>query len=187
MTARVYRLAANLQLPLERLESFVAEPTLPDGLEGLELTRRDDTVIISPLAAQASGPVSRLTGTVAEAAVPDEAAGPVDERTAGRPRWGGKVEMEQPTKVVEVAAFEGGLGEVLQHAPLEVELFEVLCHLARQADTGVLTAIVGDGETLEATRIVDGEDRPATVQIVEERADTTSGPGVNWRDNEYIT
>jgi hypothetical protein len=67
-------------------------------------------------------------------------------------------------------------------------MFQVLCDLARQSESGTLSAIVGEEDELIATRIVDGEDRPASVQIVEERtAEQAAGRGVEWRDNKYIS
>ena len=34
------------------------------------------------------------------------------------------------------------------------------------------------------TRIVDGEDHPATIEVVEDVPDNEAG--INWRDNEFI-
>jgi len=66
-------------------------------------------------------------------------------------------------------------------------MFLVLCEVARNAEKGTLTAIACvDGE-LEAVRIVDGEDRPATINVVEEPRDDEAAEGVNWRDNKFIS
>jgi hypothetical protein len=123
---------------------------------------------------------------VTETRVPDEEADPIVPDDA--PDWGGEVEMEQPTKVIELAAFKGDRESILQNTALQYPMFQVLCDLARQSESGTLSAIVGEEDELIATRIVDGEDRPASVQIVEERtAEQAAGRGVEWRDNKYIS
>jgi hypothetical protein len=192
MTVRVYHLHSTVELPLEDVHAFLEDPPLPDEIKGVDFTRRNNTLIISAVAPEGAvekyTPTAQIKGTVAETRVPDEDADPVEPEDGSGPRWGGEVEMEQPTKVIELAAFKGDLETVLQNTALQFPMFQVLCELARAAETGTLTAIVGDSDGLEAVRIVDGEDRPATVQIVEERsADQAAGKGVDWRDNKYIS
>ncbi|MFB6352599.1 MAG: hypothetical protein ABEJ92_00785 [Halobacteriales archaeon] len=190
MTTCVYRLHSTIELPLEAVESFLEDPPLPEGIEGVELTRRNNTIIIRAVAPEGAvekyTPTAQIKGTVAETRVPDEDAEPVPADSSG-PSWGGEVEMEQPTKLVEMAAFKGDREAILQNTALQYPMFQLLCELAREAETGTLSAIVGDEEELAAVRIVEGEDRPASVQIVEERtSEQAAGRGVDWRDNKYI-
>lgn len=192
MTPRVFQLHSTVELPLETLLEFLEDPPLPEGIDGVELTRQDDTLVISAIAPAGSveeyTPTAQLKGTVTETSVPAQESQPTSPEAAGRPRWGGEVEMEQPTKLVEMAAFKGDRDAILQNAALQYPMFEFFCELARQSTGGALSAIVGDDETLVATRIVEGEDRHASIQIVEERTvDESSARGVNWRDNEYIS
>jgi hypothetical protein len=66
-------------------------------------------------------------------------------------------------------------------------MFEVLCEVAKVAEKGTLTAIAAVDEELEAVRIVDGEEHPASINVVEDPADEDEEDGVNWRDNEFIS
>lgn len=190
MTTRVYHLHSTIELPLDEVHDFLEDPPLPDGIDGIDFTRRNNTLIISAVAPEGTvekyTPTAQIKGTVAETRVPDEDAEPIapDDQ---RPRWGGEVEVEQPTKLIEMAAFKGDRESILQNTALQYPMYEVLCDLARASSAGTLSAIVGDGEELVATRIVEGEDRPARVQIVEERTvSRAAGRGVDWRDNKYI-
>jgi len=190
MTTRVYHLHSTIELPLDEVHDFLADPPLPDGIDGIDFTRRNNTLIISAVAPEGTvekyTPTAQIKGTVAETRVPDEDADPIPPEDP-RPRWGGEVEVEQPTKLIEMAAFKGDRESILQNTALQYPMYEVLCDLARASSAGTLSAIVGDGEELVATRIVEGEDRPARVQIVEERTvSKAAGRGVDWRDNKYI-
>jgi hypothetical protein len=190
MTAHVYHLHSTVELPLETVDEFFEDPPLPDDIEDIEITRRNNTLIIRAVAPEGSvekyTPTAQIKGTVTETRVPDEEADPIVPDDA--PDWGGEVEMEQPTKVIELAAFKGDRESILQNTALQYPMFQVLCDLARQSESGTLSAIVGEEDELIATRIVDGEDRPASVQIVEERtAEQAAGRGVEWRDNQYIS
>lgn len=192
MTSHVYRLHSTVELPLEEVYDYFEDPDLPDDVEDIEITRRNNTLIIRAVAPEGSvgkyTPTAQIKGTVVESRVPDEDAMPQPVQ----PAWGTEpeddedVEMEQPTKLIEVAAFKGNRESILQNTALQYPMFEVLCDIARRAESGNLSAIIGENDRLRAIRIVDGEERPARIEIVEERADQSAGQGVEWRDNEYI-
>jgi hypothetical protein len=65
-------------------------------------------------------------------------------------------------------------------------MFEVLKEIAKLSEKGTLTAISEHDGELEATRIVEGEQRPATVEVVENPQNSAGKNGVDWRDNEFI-
>lgn len=192
MTSHVYRLHSTIELPLDEVYEYFEDPDLPDGIDDIDITRRNNTLIIRAVAPDDSvgkyTPTAQIKGTVVETRVPDEEAEPQPVQ----PAWGGEPdeedpEMEQPTKLIEVAAFKGNRESILQNTALQIPMFEVLCDIARLAESGALSAITGGDGELHALRIVDGEERPARVEIVEERADESAAQGVDWRDNEYIS
>ncbi|WP_267642578.1 DUF7110 family protein [Haloarchaeobius amylolyticus] len=187
-SGQVFRLHSTLELPLETVRDFLnSDPEMPDGIESVDLTRRNNTLILKAIASDNSlskyTPTAQLKASVTENRVYEEDP---DERRG--PRWGEEEEEEIPSELVEFAAFKGDRETVLQNSLLQYEMFQVLCDIAREAEKGTLTAITGvDGE-LEATRIVDGEDRPATIEVVEGRNESkAANNGVNWRDNKFIS
>jgi hypothetical protein len=193
MTGQVYRLHSTLELPLETVHDFFdAGPDYPAKIERVDITRRNNTLIISAVPADDSiskyTPTAQLKASVSETRVYDEE----EEELRNGPRWGDdpdEEELEEPLgELVEMAAFKGDRETVLQNTALQYPMFQVLCALARQAEKGTLTAITEvDGE-LEATRIVDGEDRPASIEVVEGPSGSSSpSSGVNWRDNKFIS
>ncbi len=184
----VYRLHSTLELPLEDLRDHIEETSYPDGVTDVEITRRNNTLILKAVAEDQSvskyTPSAQLKASVTENRVYEEDP---DERR-GSFSWADEEEEEIESELVEFAAFKGDRETVLQNSLLQYEMFLVLCDIAEQAEKGTLTAIsVHDGE-LEATRIVDGEPRPADVEVVEGPRDRDgSQGGVNWRDNEFIS
>ncbi|MFC7045063.1 hypothetical protein ACFQH6_06185 [Halobacteriaceae archaeon GCM10025711] len=198
MSNRVLRLHSTLEVPLEELhEYFEDDPDYPEGIVDVEFTRRKNTILISAVAAEDVGkytPTAQLKATVtdsyafaeAEAEESGVQTGPAG-RTTG-PKWSDDPDDEEPQKPdpVEVAGFKGSLDTVLQNTVLQYEMFVVLCDLAREAALGELTAITEvDGE-LHATRIVDGSERPASVEVVETDNPSKRGPSVDWQGNKYI-
>ena len=161
MTSQVYRLHSTLELPLETVyDYFEGDPDLPSDIDSVDITRRNNTLIISAVSDDES--ISKYTPTAQLKASVSE------------------------TRVY--TAFKGDLETVLQNTALQFSMFEVLCEIARLAEKGTLTAITEVNGDLQATRIVDGDDRPATIEVVEgpgENANKQSG--VNWRDNEFIS
>ena len=187
-SGHVYRLHSTLELPLEDLRAHFEDATYPDGVTDVELTRRNNTLILKAVAKDESvskyTPTAQLKASVTENRVYEEDP---DERRSSF-RWDDDEEDEIESELVEFAAFKGDRETVLQNSLLQYEMFLVLCDIAQSAEKGTLTAISEfDGE-LEATRIVDGEVRPADVEVVEgPRERQSSSSGVNWRDNKFIS
>ncbi|ELY66428.1 DUF7110 family protein [Natronococcus jeotgali] len=184
----VYRLHSTLELPLEDLHDHIDEATFPDGVSDVEITRRNNTLILKAVAKDESvskyTPTAQLKASVTENRVYEEDP---DERHNSF-RWDEDEEEEIESELVEYAAFKGDRETVLQNSLLQYEMFLVLCDIAEAAEKGTLTAIAEfDGE-LEATRIVEGEPRPADIEVVEGPRDHSSSQGgVNWRDNKFIS
>jgi hypothetical protein len=200
MTSRVYRLHSTLELPLEDAYDFFDDPDLPPGIDDIDITRRNNTLIVSAVADDESmskyTPTAQLKASVTENRVyeedPDEMGPPGAASTGSSgsgPQWGALEEEEEEieSELVEYACFKGDRETVLQNTALQYEMFEVLCKIAHIAEKGTLTAIAGIDEELEAVRIVDGEDHPASINVVEDPADESEQEGVNWRDNEFIS
>jgi hypothetical protein len=201
MTSRVYRLHSTLELPLEDVYDYFEDPDLPPEIEDVDITRRNNTLIISAVPADDTiskyTPTAQLKASVTENRVyeedPDEVDGePGTTRTKPQtsgPQWGALEEEEEeiPSELVEYACFKGDRETVLQNTALQYPMFEVLCEVAVRAEKGNLTAIAAIDGDLEATQIVDGERRPAQVTVTEEPQDDTAAGGVNWRDNEFIS
>ncbi|WP_436929710.1 DUF7110 family protein [Halosimplex halobium] len=199
--SRVYRLHSTLELPLEDVYDFFDDPDLPEDIEDVDITRRNNTLIISAVSADESiskyTPTAQLKASVTENRVyeeieedEDDDSSPVHTTdTAGGPQWGALEEEEEepPSELVEYACFKGDRETVLQNSTLQYEMFLVLCEIARQAEKGTLTAITCPDDDLEAVRIVDGEDRPASINVVEDPREDEDSEGVNWRDNEFIS
>ena len=184
----VYRLHSTLELPLEDLRDHIDEASYPDGVTDVEITRRNNTLILKAVAEDESiskyTPTAQLKASVTENRVYEEDP---DERRSSF-SWAEEEEEEIESELVEFAAFKGDRETVLQNSLLQYEMFLVLCDIAEEAEKGTLTAISERGGELEATRIVDGEVRPADVEVVEGPRDRDgSSGGVNWRDNEFIS
>ncbi len=200
MTSRVYRLHSTLELPLEDVYEFFESPDLPPEITDVDITRRNNTLIISAESADDSiskyTPTAQLKASVTENRVyeeepEDRPGGPQAgaASTGGSPQWGTfQEEVEPPeSELVEYACFKGDRETVLQNTALQYPMFEVLCEVAVRAEKGTLTAIAATDEDLQAVRIVDGEQRPASLTVTEDPSDDDDDNGVNWRDNEFIS
>jgi hypothetical protein len=199
----VYRLHSTLELPLEDVYDFFDDPDLPESVEDVEITRRNNTLIISAVATDGEiskyTPTAQLKASVTENRVyeeleeeeEDDGPGPSlgPSSSNGGPQWGAFEEEEEkpPSELVEYACFKGDRETVLQNSQLQYDMFLVLCDIAREAEKGTLTAITAVDEELDAVRIVDGEERPASINVVEDPRDDEDAEGVNWRDNEFIS
>ncbi len=184
----VYRLHSTLELPLEDLREYIGDATYPDGIADVEITRRNNTLILKAVAEDENvskyTPTAQLKASITENRVYEEDP---DERRSSF-RWDEDEEEEIESELVEFAAFKGDRETVLQNSLLQYEMFLVLCGIAEQTEKGTLTAISENDGDLEATRIVDGEIRPADVEVVEGPRDRQSSQGgVNWRDNKFIS
>lgn len=187
----MFKLHSTLELPYEELQEYLEDPDLPEDVVGIDLTRRNNTLIIKAVPAEGIvskyTPPAQLKASVTEVRVYEEEP-EAQMGTAGPPRWGEDEEEEIPSELVEYAAFKGDRETVLQNTALQYEMFEVLREIAFRSEKGTLTAITAIDGDLEATRIVEGEARPATVEVVEgPRSDPGSANGVDWRSNEFIS
>ncbi|WP_255150643.1 DUF7110 family protein [Halorarius halobius] len=214
MTSRVFRLHSTLELPLDDVHDFFDEVELPVEIADVEITRRNNTLIISAVAAEDNiskyTPTAQLKASITENRVYENDEGewveePPEEEGTGfgstssssgggggdGPSWGslGQAQEEEPqvnSKLREYACFKGDRETVLQNTALQYPMFEVLCDLARFAERGELTAVAAVDDQLEAHRIVDGEDRAATIEIVEDPTEREADSSVKWRDNKFI-
>jgi len=189
-TPRVYRLHSTIEVPLETVYEHFEDADLPDVIEDIEITRRNNTLIIDAVPTDDEiskyTPTAQLKATVSEKRVLEEE--PTEPASSAGLQWKARDEDEEEpaTMLVEYAGFKGTRETVLLNTELQYPMFEVLVGLAKLADRGTLTAITAvDGE-LVATRIVDGEECPATIEVVEEQRDEEEGT-VNWRDNKFIS
>jgi hypothetical protein len=197
--SRVYRLHSTLELPLEDVYEYFEDPDLPEEVSDIDITRRNNTLIISAVSEDETiskyTPTAQLKASVTENRVyeeepEEEGMGPGPSASGGgSPQWGAlEEEQEEPeSELVEYACFKGDRETVLQNSTLQYPMFKVLCNVARQAEKGTLTAIIAIDGDLEAIRIVDGEDRPASINVAEEPRDEDGQNGVNWRDNKFIS
>ena len=188
MTGRVFRLHSTLELPLEDVQTYLSEdPDLPPEIADVTINRRNNTLIIKAEATDESlskyTPTAQLKASVTETRVYEE-----EPPRAGGPRWGDEEEEEIPSELVEFACFKGDRETVLQNTAVQYPMFLVLKEIALLSEKGTLTAITESDGELEATRIVEGEEHSATVEVVENpRKNQSANSGVNWRDNEFIS
>ena len=193
MTSRVYRLHSTLELQLD----------------DVEVTRRNNTLIVSAVAAEDNiskyTPTAQLKASVTENRIyetedgwqetpPEPQDGAVSSGDDDGPQWGsfgeGGQMQEEPevnSKLVEYACFKGDRETVLQNTALQYPMFEVLRDLALYADKGTLTAIAAVDDQLEATRIVDSEERSTSIEVIDDPRERESENSVNWRDNKFIS
>jgi hypothetical protein len=181
-------------LPLEDVYDYVEDADLPSGMDDIEVTRRNNTLIISAISSDEEiskyTPTAQLKASVTENRVyEEEPEEGMQNGGAAGPQWGALEEEEEEieSELVEYACFKGDRETVLQNTALQFEMFQVLVDIARHAEKGTLTAISVDDDDLHATRIVDGEDRPASINVVEEPREDQQGGGVDWRDNKFIS
>src|SRR6056297_1805606 len=188
MTGRVFRLHSTLELPLEDVETYFDEdPDLPPEIDDIDITRRNNTLIIKALSDDESiskyTPTAQLKASVTETRVYEE-----EPPRAGGPQWMDDEEEEIPSELVEFACFKGDRETVLQNTALQYPMFLVLRDLARLAEKGTLTAVTEEDGDLHATRIVEGDERAASVEVVENPQQNNGGGNtVNWRDNKFIS
>jgi len=192
MTSRVYRLHSTLELPLEDVYDHFEDPDLPPEIEDVEITRRNNTLILSAVATDESiskyTPTAQLKASVTENRVYEEEPEP-PHAGGGGGQWGALTEEEEEeieSELVEYACFKGDRETVLQNTTLQFPMFEVLCDVAEIAEKGTLTAIVAVDEELQAIRIADGERTPASISVTEDPAEDRGEDTVDWRDNEFI-
>jgi len=188
-SSHVYRLHSTLELPLETVYDFFEEADFPDSIADVEITRRNNTLIFQAVAADESiskyTPTAQLKASITENRVYEDGEDPSQQ---SGPQWALEEEEEPESELVEYAAFKGDRETVLQNSTLQFPMFEVLCELALHSEKGTLTAIFEEDGNLEAVQIVDGENTPATIEVVEGPSEKGKGEnGVDWRNNEFIS
>ena len=182
----VYRLRASFEVPLDDVHEFLDGYEPPEEIDAVNVERRGNKLLLtadSDRDASNYTPNALLKASLKERRLydTDEGWSREDPRKEG---FGDDEELE--TKTVEYACFKGDRETVLQNTALRYPMFRVLADLARFAGVGELTGIAAvDGE-LEATRIVEGEDRPATVEVVDPNEGRTETNASGWRDNSLI-
>lgn len=210
MTSCVYRLHSTLELQLDDVYEFFDNYELPDDVVDVDITRRNNTLIISAVAGEDNEiskytPTAQLKASIAENRIYETEDGwsetppdPQHLNSGGSddgPQWGSlgeggqlqEQEVEINSKLVEYACFKGDRETVLQNTALQYPMFEVLHDLAKESTKGTLTAIVGIDDSLQAVRIVDGEERAASIEVVDDPQERGGEGSVNWRDNEFIS
>lgn len=189
----VYRLDSRFELRLEDVHGYLDGYEPPEGIDEIETQRRGNKLVVSAVGAEGGEskytPTARLKADVTERRMYETEDGwsrEPPERKGPRVPPDSSEDSKPESKLVEFACFKGDRESVLQNTDLQYRMFNVLCDLAEHADEGELTAVVAvDGE-LSATRIVEGEKVPATVEVVEESQgvpDNTS----DWRNNSLIS
>ena len=211
MTSRVYRLHSTLELQLDDVHDFFDGYELPVEVADVEVTRRNNTLIVSAVAEEDNiskyTPTAQLKASVTENRIYETEDGwsetppePQDAAAASSGdddglQWGsfgeaGQMqaeEVEVNSKLVEYACFKGDRETVLQNTALQYPMFEVLRDLALYAEKGTLTVIAAVDGQLEATRIVDGDERSASIEVIDDPRERESENSVNWRDNKFIS
>lgn len=189
----VFRLHSTLELPLEDVHDFLEEVELPAGISDIDLTRRNNTLILKAVPEDESvskyTPPAQIKATVTENRVYLDEDGEYNRELDPVPTWGGQDDEEEEieSELREYAAFKGDRETVLQNSLLQYQMFEVLLQIAKRAERGTLTAVSATDGELIATRIVDGEEQPSTIEVVEKPTDSEeSKAAVDWRDNQFI-
>ena len=190
----VFRVHSTLELRLNEVHEFLDVVELPEGIADIEVTRRNNTLILKAVPTDESiskyTPAAQLKATVTENRVYKDDDGEWVRELEPSPSWGGQDDEEEEieSKLIEYAAFKGDRETVLQNSTLQYEMFEVLVGIAHEAERGALTAITATDGELVSTRIVDGEEQPSKIEVVEEpgEAEQAHSP-VDWRDNQFIS
>ncbi len=190
---RVYRLHSTLELPLEEVYDLIETMSFPDGIADVEITRRNNTLILSAVAEDESlskyTPTAQLKASISENRVYEE--DPEEVRRRQGPQWDAFDDDDEPkieSELVEYAGFKGDRETVLQNTTLQYEMFHVLREIAANAEQGTLTAITATDGTLEPWQIVDGEPRSCSIEVVEGPSNESNAQsGVDWRDNKFIS
>lgn len=191
----VFRVHSTLELRLEDVHTFLDEIDPPDGIDDIELTRRNNTLILRAVPTDESiskyTPAAQLKATITENRVYLNDDGEFVRELEPSPSWGTQEDEEEEeieSKLIEYAAFKGDRETVLQNSTLQFEMFEVLVGIADRAERGTLTAITANNGELVATRIVDGEKQPSKIEVVDEPGEAEQAhSAVDWRDNQFIS
>jgi ribosomal protein S13 len=182
MDNKVYYLHSTIEILLEQVEKYMEGLESPEGIDGVEIKRRSNTLMITAVA-DGSGlgkytPTAVIKGTVTEKKVLKELS--EEEIEALDP------DEERPVDIFEIATFKGELDAILQNTVYQYQMFEIFCGMATAESRGTLEAISIVDEKLESIKIIDGEIKACGREIVEDAKDASVETGVSWRDNKYI-
>jgi hypothetical protein len=162
---QVYRVHSTVEVSHEDVTEYLDDPDLPDAIERLDATRRGNQLFIESVPADGSvgkyTPTATLRATVTDTRIYEY------EGTRSRTEPSTPEDVTPPSTVETFANFKGRLGTVMKNRALRAPMFGVFCDIARRADQGRMTAIVGEGNTLSAVRIEDGKEVPASVEVTE--------------------
>ena len=190
----VFRVHSTLELRLEEVHEFLDAVELPEGISDINVTRRNNTLILRAVPTDETiskyTPAAQLKATITENRVYKDDDGEFVRELEPSPTWGTQEEEEEEieSKLIEYAAFKGDRETVLQNSTLQYEMFEVLVGIALEAERGALTAITATNGELISTRIVDGEEQPSKIEVVDEPSDAEQAHSpVDWRDNQFIS
>jgi hypothetical protein len=185
-TNEVYRLRADFEVPLDDVYDFLDGYEPPARIRGIDVERRGNKLLLT---ADADRDSSNYTPTaLLKASLRERRLYRTDDgwsrENPHQDSFGEEEDVE--TKTVEYAAFKGDRETVLQNTALRYPMFRVLSDLAQFAERGELSGIaVVDGE-LEATRVVEGDERAATVEVVDPNEGRKETNASGWRDNSLI-
>ncbi|MFB6146388.1 MAG: hypothetical protein ABEJ08_01715 [Halobacteriaceae archaeon] len=178
----VYRVHSTIEVPSDSLDEFLEEPPLPDGIEALETTRRGDQLFIEPTPADEAidryTPTATLRATLSETRV-YEYQGQRHRTEPATPDG-----ETPPSETVLFAGFKGKLGTVLKNSTLQGSMFTVLREIARFSTYGELTAIVERDGKLEAVSVENGEERSASVAVVEKEGAADDDTSMDWQPTQ---
>jgi len=186
-TRKVYRLRSDFELPLDEVYDFLDDYEAPEPVDSIDVTRRGSKLMLTAVADRDDSdytPTALLKASLKERRLYDTEEG--WSREPPEPDGIGHDEDETETKTVEYACFKGDRETVLQNTALQYPMLLVLVDIALFADTGELTAVTASDEEISATRVVEGEQRPATVEVVDPVEESGTDNTSNWRDNSLI-
>lgn len=182
MTAvdQVYRVHSTVEVSYDDLEGYLENPDLPSEIDHLTSTERGNQVFIESVPADDSigkyTPTATLRATVTEARV-YEYDGVRSRTEPSTP------DDEPPPSTVETFAnFKGRAGTVIKNTALRAPMFEVLEDIAFLADRGGLTAIVDRDNSLTAIAVEDGNEVPASVDIVDGADQPAHAGSPHWEN-----
>lgn len=176
----VYRVHSTVEVPYEDLEEYLESPTLPEGIERLDVTRRGNQLFIESVAADNSvgkyTPTATLRATVTDTRIYEY------DGVRSRTEPSTPDDTEPSSSVETFANFKGRLGTVIKNKALRGEMFAVLRDIAGLADRGGLTAIVARDGSLDAVSIRDGEEIPATIEIADHEDQQAQADIPGWQN-----
>ncbi len=186
-TQKVYRLRSDFELPLDEVRDFLDGYDPPESVDGIDVTRRGNKLMLTAVADRDDSdytPTALLKASLKERRLYETDEG--WSREPPEPDGIGPDEEETETKTVEYACFKGDRETVLQNTALQYPMLLVLVDIARFAGRGEVTAVTASEDELSATRVVEGEERPATVEVVDPVEESGTDNTSNWRDNSLI-